>query len=265
MNFEHIRFEITDGIARLTLNRPKNLNAISIKMVEEMDQALDMLEQPESGARCLLLTGEGRGFSSGADLSPGSLPSSGGRPFDAGLVLERHYNPLIERMATLPIPFISAVNGVAAGAGMSFALAADIVIAGRSAYFLQAFVNIGLVPDAGSTYFLSRLVGNARARALMMLGEKLPAEKAEDWGLIYKVVDDETLSEEADALAKKLAEGPTKALGLIRELATASADTDLSTQLRMERVAQRKASGTADFMEGVSAFLQKRKAKFQGK
>ncbi|MGD8325497.1 MAG: enoyl-CoA hydratase-related protein [Sphingomonadales bacterium] len=265
MNFEHIRFEITDGIARLTLNRPENLNAISIRMVEEMDHALDILEQADSDARCLLLTGEGRGFSSGADLSAGSIPVSDGRPFDAGLVLERHYNPLIERLATLSVPFISAVNGVAAGAGMSFALAADIVLAGRSAYFLQAFVNIGLVPDAGSTYFLSRLVGNARARALMMLGEKLPAEKAEEWGLIYKVVDDEALSEEADALAKKLAEGPTRALGMIRELATASTDTDLSTQLRMERVAQRKASGTSDFVEGVSAFLQKRKAKFKGK
>lgn len=265
MTFEHIRFEISDGVAHLTMNRPDCLNAISIQMVEEMDRALDEFDNPESKARCLLLTGEGRGFSSGADLSAGGLPSSNdGRPFDAGLVLERHYNPLIERLATLPVPFISAVNGVAAGAGMSFALAADIVVASQSAYFLQAFVNIGLVPDAGSTYFLPRLVGNARASALMMLGEKLSAEQAADWGLIYQVVEDDALEATANELAQKLAKGPTKALGLIRDMAQASTDNDLSTQLRLERVAQRKASGTSDFVEGVSAFLLKRKANFTG-
>lgn len=266
MAFEHIRFSIDDGVACLTLNRPDRLNAISIQMVDEMDAALDLVEDKSKGARCLLLTGEGRGFSSGADLAAGGMPTPGeGRAFDAGLVLERHYNPLIERLATLDVPFITAVNGPAAGAGMSFALAGDIVIAAKSAYFLQAFVNIGLVPDAGSTYFLPRLVGNARARAMMMLGEKIPAQTALDWGLIYKVVEDDALQTEAKALAEKLANGPTRALGMIRRMATQSVDNDLSAQLRLERVYQREASRTADFMEGVSSFLSKREAKFSGK
>ncbi|MFZ5609011.1 MAG: enoyl-CoA hydratase-related protein [Pseudomonadota bacterium] len=265
MDFAHITFAVEEGVALLTLNRPDRLNAISAQMLTEVNAALDQVEDAGNGARCLLLTGAGRGFSSGADLGGGGMPMPGpGQAFDAGQVLEQYYNPLIERLADLPVPFITAVNGPAAGAGMSFAIAGDIVLAARSAYFLQAFVNIGLIPDAGSTYFLPRLVGAARARAMMMLGEKIPAETALRWGLVYDVVDDDALMPRARELARKLAQGPTRALRLIRHAAAASSENTLSRQLRLEREYQRQAGRTADFMEGVSAFLGKRPAKFTG-
>jgi 2-(1,2-epoxy-1,2-dihydrophenyl)acetyl-CoA isomerase len=180
-------------------------------------------------------------------------------------VLETHFNPLLERLFALPIPFITAVNGPAAGAGCSYALAGDIVIAGRSAYFLQAFVNIGLVPDVGSTWLLPRLAGRARAQAMMMLGERIPAEQALDWGMVYKVVDDADLMTEARAVATKLAKGPTKAYALIRQGIRACMDSTLTEGLMVERRNQLHAGRTADFAEGVMAFLQKRPANFQGK
>jgi 2-(1,2-epoxy-1,2-dihydrophenyl)acetyl-CoA isomerase len=212
------------------------------------------------GARCLLLTGEGRGFSSGADLVSG-----GGLPEDAGLALEKHFNPLVEALFGLPIPVVAAVNGPAAGAGCSLALAADIVLAARSAYFLQAFINIGLIPDAGATWLLPRLAGRARAMEMMLLGDRIPAEKAAEWGLISRVVEDEFLAEEAVALATNLARGPTVALGLVRRLARDAEQLSLVEALAAERVAQREAGETQDFKSAVMAFIQKHQPRFEGR
>jgi 2-(1,2-epoxy-1,2-dihydrophenyl)acetyl-CoA isomerase len=259
MEFEHIRLEQSPAaVATVTLNRPDSLNALNAAMVDELRHAVESL--PGSGARALLLTGAGRGFSSGADLASG-----GGLPADAGLALEKHFNPLIEALFALPIPVVAAVNGPAAGAGCSLALAADLVIAGRSAYFLQAFINIGLIPDAGATWLLPRLAGRARAMEMMMLGERIPAEKALEWGMISRVVEDEFLAEEAVTLAANLAQGPTAALGLIRQLARNAEQLPLSDALAAERVAQRQAGETMDFKAAVAAFLQKRQARFEGR
>ena len=217
MAYENIRLELSPAaVATITMARPQTLNALNGATVDELRAAVE--EAGGSGARCLLITGEGRGFSSGADLASG-----GGLPDDAGAALEKHFNPLIEALFALPIPVVAAVNGPAAGAGCSLALAADIVIAARSAYFLQAFVNVGLVPDAGATWLLPQLAGRARALEMMMLGERIPAERALEWGMIARVVDDGDLAEEAVALATTLAQGPTVALGLIRKLARGSA------------------------------------------
>lgn len=259
MAFEHIRLETSPAaVATITIARPDRLNALSGQTVDELRAAVE--EAGRSGARCLLLTGEGRGFSSGADLASG-----GGPPDDVGASLEKHFNPLVEAIFALPIPVVAAVNGPCAGAGCSLALAADLVIAARSAYFLQAFVNIGLIPDAGATWLLPRLAGRARAIEMMMLGERVPAEKALEWGLISRVVEDEALESEAVALATRLAQGPTVALGLIRKLARQSGDIPLSQALAAERVAQREAGETQDFRGAVMAFLQKQQANFEGR
>lgn len=259
MAFAHIRLEQSPAaVATITLNRPDSLNALNGEMVDELRQAVESL--PGSGARCLLVTGEGRGFSSGADLASGD-----GLPEDAGMALEKRFNPLIEALFALDLPVVAAVNGPAAGAGCSLALAADIVIAARSAYFLQAFVNVGLVPDAGATWLLPQLAGRARALEMMMLGERIPAEKALEWGLIARVADDGDLAEESVALAANLAQGPTVALGLIRKLARASAQLPLGEALAAERIAQRTAGATEDFKAAVLAFLQKRRPQFRGR
>lgn len=258
MVFEHIRLEQSAAVATITIARPDRLNALSGQTVDELRAAVE--EAGTSGARCLLLTGEGRGFSSGADLA-----GSGGLPEDAGAALEKHFNPLVEAIFASPIPVVAAVNGPAAGAGCSLALAADIVIAARSAYFLQAFVNIGLIPDAGATWLLPRLAGRARAMEMMMLGERVPAEKALEWGLISRVVDDEHLASEAVLLATRLAQGPTVALGLIRKLARDAGHVTLSDALSAERVAQRTAGETQDFRGAVTAFLQKQQPRFEGR
>ena len=259
MDFEHIRLEHSPAaVATVVLDRPGSLNALNGAMVDELRAAVESL--PGSGARCLLITGEGRGFSSGADLAGG-----GGLPSDAGLALEKHFNPLVEALFALPIPVVAAVNGPAAGAGCSLALAADIVIAARSAYFLQAFINIGLIPDAGATWLLPRLAGRARAMEMMMLGERIPAERAMEWGMIARVVDDGDLASEAVALATSLAQGPTVALGLIRRLARESAQLPLGDALAAERSAQREAGNSADFKAAVMAFLQKRQPRFDGR
>jgi 2-(1,2-epoxy-1,2-dihydrophenyl)acetyl-CoA isomerase len=269
--YQHILFEEADGVATLTLNRPAQLNALHIGVIQEMIEAVDRVRD-EGSARCLLLTGAGRAFCSGADLAGGGAggggAGGGGRgsgPPDAGKVLETHFNPLLERLFALPVPFITAINGPAAGAGCSYALAGDIVLASRSAYFLQAFVNIGLVPDVGSTWMLPRLAGRARAQAMMMLGERISAEQALDWGMIYKVTEPETLMDEANALAKKLAAGPTRAYALIRQGIRACLDLPLTQALMVERQHQLAAGRTSDFVEGVSAFLQKRPTAFTGK
>jgi 2-(1,2-epoxy-1,2-dihydrophenyl)acetyl-CoA isomerase len=260
MDFAHIRLaQSPAAVATITLARPDSLNALSAAMLGELREAVDTLAG--SGARCLLITGEGRGFSSGADLAG----NGGGLPDDAGAALEHYYNPLVEALFALPIPVVAAVNGPAAGAGCSLALAADIVIAARSAYFLQAFVNIGLIPDAGATWLLPRLAGRARAMEMMMLGERIPAEQAFEWGMIARVVEDQDLAEEAVALATRLAQGPTVALGLIRKLARDAGSQPLGEALAAERAAQRDAGRTEDFRAAVMAFLQKRQPQFRGK
>jgi 2-(1,2-epoxy-1,2-dihydrophenyl)acetyl-CoA isomerase len=259
MSFEHIRLEqSTAAVAVLTIDRPDRLNALSGQTVDELREAVEQVGQ--SDARCLLITGEGRGFSSGADLASG-----GGLPDDVGASLEKHFNPLIESLFALRVPVVAAVNGAAAGAGASLALAADIVIAARSAYFLQAFVNIGLIPDAGATWILPRLVGRARAMEMMMLGERIPAERALEWGLVSRVVEDEELASEAMVLAARLAQGPTRALGLIRRLAREAQHLPLTDALGAERVAQREAGRTEDFRGAVMAFLQKQQPRFEGR
>jgi 2-(1,2-epoxy-1,2-dihydrophenyl)acetyl-CoA isomerase len=259
MAFEHIRLEHSPAaVATITLARPDSLNALSAPMLGELRAAVE--QAAGSGARCLLITGEGRGFSSGADLASG-----GGLPDDVGAALEEYYNPLVEALFALPIPVVAAVNGPAAGAGCSLALAADIVIAARSAYFLQAFVNIGLIPDAGATWLLPRLAGRARALEMMMLGERVSAEQALEWGMVSRVVEDEHLPSESVALATRLAQGPTMALGLIRKLARDAQTLPLGEALAAERVAQRDAGRTEDFKGAVMAFLQKLQPRFEGR
>lgn len=258
MTYEYIIVQQEDGIATLTFNRPASLNAFKLEMVGEMIHAIDRIRD-EKTARVLLMTGAGRAFSSGADLAGSAFPE------DAGTPLDSHFNPFLLRLMELPIPVVCSVNGPAAGAGCSVALAADVTIAARSAYFLQAFVNIGLVPDVGSTWMLPRLAGRARAQAMMMLGERIPADKAEQWGLIYKVVDDGALAKETHALATKLANGPTRAYALIRHGLRASLECSLADSLRIERFNQLQAGRTADFPEGVAAFLARRPANFKGR
>ncbi|MDK2760933.1 MAG: enoyl-CoA hydratase/isomerase family protein [Sphingopyxis sp.] len=262
--FETIRFDIAENVATITLNRPDRLNSMPPTMAEDIRHALDHL--PSLGARALLITGEGRGFCSGADLagdrSAGGAVSGGARSRNA---LRGHYNPMLLALANLDIPVIVAVNGPAAGVGCSFALSGDFTLAGKSAYFLQAFVNIGLIPDGGSSWLLPRLIGLPRATQMMMLGEKIGAEQAADWGLIYKCVEDADLMAEATALASRLANGPTIALGTMRKILREGLSQDFSTTLDAEAKGQFVAGGTADAMEGIMAFQQKRGTEFKGK
>lgn len=259
MTYSDITLEETDGVAVLTLDRPKLLNALSQDSLKEMMHALDRVRD-EGTARVLVLTGAGRAFCSGADLTA----SDGQRPIDMGAGLEAGFNPVLERLQHLPVPFVTAVNGVAAGGGCGYALAGDIVVAARSAYFLQPFANIGLVPDVGATWLLPRLIGRARATAMMMLGERILADQAYDWGMIYRVVEDAALMETALALAARLAAGPTVAYGLMRRGISDSLEMSLSESLALERRNQRIAGLTADHSEGVAAFLEKRRPVFRG-
>ncbi len=259
-DFKELTLHLDKGLATITLNRPERLNALNAALKAELLTAVRQIAGKHSGVRCLLITGSGRGFCAGADLAEGGALSGN----DMGASLIDTYHPLLQELAELPMPIVSAVNGVAAGAGMSLAIAADIVIAAKSAYFLQAFVNIGLVPDAGSTFILPRLIGDARARAMMMLGEKIPAETALDWGMIYDVVEDSALMETANTLAMKLANGPTLALSNIRKLMASSSTNSFSEQLQAEAMAQRAVGQTHDCVEGVTAFVQKRRANFSG-
>jgi len=256
-----ILVNIEEGVATITLNRPAALNALTTGLVDEMLATLDRLEA-DSAVRVLLLTGAGRAFSSGADLA-GDV--SGPPLEDFGVELETHLNPLCERLTALRLPIVAAVNGPAAGAGCSLALAADFVLAGRSAYFLQAFVNIALIPDAGAFWMLPRLVGKARALEMMMLGERISAEQAADWGMIYRCVDDADLMDQARELARRLASGPTKTYALIRQGARLALEQPFADTLAMERRLQNVAGHTEDFREGVAAFLEKRRPRFRGR
>lgn len=257
---EDVLLEMDGAVARVTLNRPDKLNALSPALLKLLAAKLD--EVAASPARALLLTGAGRGFSSGADLSAGGIEVAQGKGL--GDLLIENYWPVVEKLTSLPIPCIAAVNGPAAGAGVSVALACDLVIAARSAMFVQAFVNIGLVPDAGATWFLPRLVGRARAAGLMLTGEPLTAEKAAEWGMIWKVVDDAALAEETATLAHRLAAQPTKAMGAIKRALNAAEGQGLKSQVWTEADEQTPLGRTADFLEGVTAFVQKRKPVFRG-
>jgi 2-(1,2-epoxy-1,2-dihydrophenyl)acetyl-CoA isomerase len=262
MAYATILLEEDNGITRLTLNRPQSLNALTMEMVNEIIHAVDALYAGGT-TRVLLITGAGRGFSSGADLGGDVIGDLAG-PRDAGISLESHFNPLLQRFFAAPFPIVTAINGPAAGAGCSLALAGDIVIAARSAFFLQAFINVALVPDVGSTWLLPRAIGRARATGMMMLGEKLPAATAADWGLIWKAVDDASLAEEAQKICQKMAAGPTKSYAIMRQGIKRALETTLTETLHDERINQRDASRTDDFLEGVTAFMEKRKANFSG-
>ncbi|HEK1687901.1 TPA: 2-(1,2-epoxy-1,2-dihydrophenyl)acetyl-CoA isomerase [Pseudomonas putida] len=262
MSFQHILFSIEDGIALLSLNRPEQLNSFNTAMHQEVREALKQVRQSEQ-ARVLLLTGEGRGFCAGQDLSDRNVAPGAERP-DLGLSIEQFYNPLIRSLRDLPMPVICAVNGVAAGAGANIPLACDLVLAARSASFIQAFCRIGLIPDSGGTWLLPRLVGMARAKALAMLGGRLSAEQAEQWGLIHRVVDDAELRDEALRLAQHLASQPTYGLALIKRSLNASFDNGFDQQLTLERDLQRLAGRSDDYREGVSAFMEKRTPVFKG-
>lgn len=254
-----------DGYAEITLNRPERLNAFTVDMHVALRAALEAAAS-DPACRAVLLTGQGRGFSAGQDLTARAQPTDGSAsPPDLGVTLETYYNPLIRLIRTMPKPVIVAVNGVAAGAGANIALAGDIVIAAKSAKFIQAFAKIGLIPDAGGTFILPRLIGMARATALMMTGEPIPAETAADWGMIWKAVDDADLVATTRALAAQLATQPTQGFALLKQALNASAGHSLEEQLTVERDLQRRAGLTPDYAEGVRAFLEKRPAHFTGR
>jgi 2-(1,2-epoxy-1,2-dihydrophenyl)acetyl-CoA isomerase len=261
MSYQHIIFSLDGGIARITLNRPERLNSFNPEMHLELREAL--ARTCDGGARVLLLTGAGRGFCAGQDLSDRNV-SSGSEPVDLGYSIETFYKPLVLSLRALEMPVICAVNGVAAGAGANIALACDLVLAARSASFIQAFCKLGLVPDAGGSWALPRLVGTARAMGLALLGDKLSAEQAEAWGLIWKCVDDDQLMAEAERLAVHFSTAPTKGLARIKQALYASSSNSLEQQLELERASQQELGFGHDYREGVAAFMEKRSPNFTG-
>ncbi len=263
MNYEQIRFETGEGIARITLNRPDRLNSFTAQMHAELRDALARVTA-DAGVRALLLTGAGRGFCAGQDLADRTV-APGAAPVDLGESIENNYRPLVLALRNLPLPVVCAVNGVAAGAGANLALACDLVVACRSASFIQAFCRIGLVPDSGGTYFLPRLVGSARAMGLAMLGDRIPAEQAAAWGLIWKCVDDDQFVPAVDALLAQLAQSSTRGLAALKRAMHASAGNALEQQLDLERDLQRELGFGPDYREGVAAFLEKRPPLFSGR
>jgi 2-(1,2-epoxy-1,2-dihydrophenyl)acetyl-CoA isomerase len=262
MSYQNILFDIKGGVARLTLNRPDRLNSFNTAMHAEVREALGSLKG--SDARVMVLTGAGRGFCAGQDLNDRAV-APGGAAADLGESVEKNYKPLVLALRSLAVPVIAAVNGVAAGAGANIALACDLVIAARSASFVQGFSKLGLVPDSGGTWTLPRLVGNARAMGLALLGDKLSADQAAQWGLIWRSVDDAELSAVVDALATQLAAAPTRGLARTKQALYEGWDRTLEDQLNIERDYQRELGYTADYAEGVAAFTQKRPPQFTGR
>jgi 2-(1,2-epoxy-1,2-dihydrophenyl)acetyl-CoA isomerase len=265
MAFQHIKLALKDNIALLTLSHPEVLNAVSLQMICELNQVMGEIEGPSAGARCLLITGEGRGFCAGANLTDVATRIDGDVDIDAGEVLEKWYNPFFLRLRDLNMPIVTSVNGPAAGMGMSLALMGDMVLAARSTFFLQAFRHIGMIPDCGVTFILPRLIGWSRAKELSLMGERISAEKALAWGMISRVYDDDRLMPEAWNLAQELATGPTRALSFIRQAYWKSIENTYEEQLSVECAYQKEAKKTEDFKEGMSAFLQKRPAQFKGR
>jgi len=259
---QHVQLEIDGGVATLTLDRPERLNSLTEAMHVELRDALATVRATAT-ARALILTGAGRGFCAGPDLNDRRVPP-GSPPVDLGDSIERNYKPLILALRSLPIPVIAAVNGVAAGAGANIALACDVVVAARSAYFVQAFCRLGLIPDAGGTYFLTRRLGSARALGLALFGDKLPAEQAAAWGLIWRCVDDEALMPSVRAIAEQLAQGPTRGYARTKQAIYAAERQGLEAQLDLERDTQRELGFGGDYREGVAAFLEKRAPRFSG-
>lgn len=255
--------ETREGVSWLTLNRPARLNAITREMLQSLAAALDSAAASDE-TRAVVLTGSGRAFCAGQDLEEAAL-LQGDMAVEVARSLEDHYHPVLARLHNLSIPVVAAVNGIAAGAGANLALNCDLVIAARSASFQQAFARIGLLPDCGGTWLLPRLVGLARAKALTLLAEPLSAEKAHDWGLIARLVEDESFSAETQALAAQLATGPAVAYSLTKQALAASFDNSLEEQLALEAAYQQRAAETADFSEGLAAFKEKRAARFRGK
>jgi 2-(1,2-epoxy-1,2-dihydrophenyl)acetyl-CoA isomerase len=260
---EMIIFEAADGVATLTLNRPDKLNAFTVRMHEEIAAVLDQVAQDPT-IRALLLTGAGRGFCAGQDLSERKSAPDGPPP-DLGASIERWYNPLVRRLRALEKPVVCAVNGVAAGAGANIALASDVVVAAKSAKFIQSFSAIGLIPDSGGTWALPRLVGQARALGLALTGDPLPAERAAEWGLIWKAVDDDALDTEVDAIAGKLASLPPLGLAAIKEMIRSSWQHSLDEELELQAGTMQRLGFTEDYREGVAAFLEKRQPTFTGR
>jgi 2-(1,2-epoxy-1,2-dihydrophenyl)acetyl-CoA isomerase len=259
MDYRTIEFTNEGGTARLTLNRPDRLNSFTVEMHEEVADALAKL----GDARVLVLTGAGRGFCAGQDLNDRAVAP--GQAVDLGHSVETYYNPLIRTLTSLPIPVIARVNGVAAGAGANIALACDIVIAAHSAKFIQSFASIGLIPDSGGTWVLPRLVGQARALGLALTAEPLPAEKAAEWGLIWKAVADDQLNAEVDALATRFASAPTRGLAAIKRMIRGSWGRSLDEELDLQRDTMRELGMSDDYREGVAAFMEKRQPRFHGR
>jgi len=260
MPYQTILFELKDSIARLTLNRPDKLNSFNETMHLEVRDALSHLEK--YGARALLISGAGRGFCAGQDL--GDRGASGGHQIDLGDTIEKYYAPMVRTLRALPLPVVAAVNGVAAGAGVSLALACDLVIAAKSASFIQSFAKLGLIPDTGGTFFLPRLVGTARALGLALLGERLSAEQAAAWGLIWRCVEDAAFAVSVEELVNTLVAAPTKGLAFTKAAINYSAGHSLNQQLDLERDYISELGRSNDYREGVTAFLEKRPAKFTG-
>ncbi|NYT85733.1 2-(1,2-epoxy-1,2-dihydrophenyl)acetyl-CoA isomerase PaaG [Pollutimonas harenae] len=260
MQYENIEFSLNDGIARVTLNRPDKLNSFNVAMHNELAHALGVIEA--QGARVLILTGNGRGFCAGQDLSEGQM--SRANEVDLGQTIDKYYAPLVRRLHALPMPVVVGVNGVAAGAGANLALAGDIVIAKQSASFIQPFCRLGLLPDTGGTYVLPRLVGRARAMGLSLLGDKLSAQQAEQWGLIWECVSDDAFQVRLDELARHFAAAATKGLAYTKRALNESLSNTLDEQLDLERDLMRELGASQDYAEGVSAFLEKRPAVFKG-
>ncbi len=260
MDYDTIDFKLDDAIARITLNRPDRLNSFTAQMHEELKAALARASE----ARVIILTGAGRGFCAGQDLNDRAV-ASGDQPTDLGVTVETGWNPLIKTLSTMNAPVIAQVNGVAAGAGANIALACDIVIAARSARFIQSFAAIGLIPDSGGSWILPRLVGQARAMGLALTGEPLSSEKAEEWGLIWKCVDDDALGGEVDAIARKLASLPPLGLAAIKSIIRSTWTRSLEEELHLQRDEMRRLGFTEDYREGVAAFLEKRPARFVGR